>query len=205
MALSVAYVMGCQALSGIAKDLTKMSAKSAVKVLVPKGDESGLFKWVAVLTGSKNALKGAGFFVGGVAARRRSDSAVRCWRWRAASLVVLVFVLSVAAGVDRAGEEESAVHRHPVELAGHQPPVAGAAGAVCGARRVVRRERADLPRERARLVVHAGRRLHGAVGDRLRRRAEPVAGAARAGSRGGRRRARRWRARSPSAWPASRR
>ena len=65
VAASVAYVMGCQALSGIAKDLTKMSAKSAVKVLVPKGDDSGLFKWVAVLTGSKNALKGAGFFVGG--------------------------------------------------------------------------------------------------------------------------------------------
>ncbi|PYR34323.1 MAG: MFS transporter [Acidobacteria bacterium] len=65
MALSVAYVMGCQALSGIAKDLTKMSAKSAVKVLVPSGDDSGLFKWVALLTGSKNALKGAGFFVGG--------------------------------------------------------------------------------------------------------------------------------------------
>jgi hypothetical protein len=64
--LSVTYVMTCQALSGIAKDLTKMSAKSAVKVLVPKGDDSGLFKWVAVLTGSKNALKGAGFFVGGV-------------------------------------------------------------------------------------------------------------------------------------------
>lgn len=65
MDVAVAYVMGCQALSGIAKDLTKMSAKSAVKVLVPKGDESGLFKWVAVLTGSKNALKGAGFFLGG--------------------------------------------------------------------------------------------------------------------------------------------
>jgi MFS transporter, APGE family, 1-arseno-3-phosphoglycerate exporter len=65
MAVSVAYVMSCQALSGIAKDLTKMSAKSAVKVLVPPSDESGLFKWVAVLTGSKNALKGAGFFVGG--------------------------------------------------------------------------------------------------------------------------------------------
>jgi predicted MFS family arabinose efflux permease len=66
MAVSVAYVMACQALSGIAKDLTKMSAKSAVKVLVPTGDESGLFRWVAVLTGSKNALKGAGFFVGGL-------------------------------------------------------------------------------------------------------------------------------------------
>ena len=64
-ALSVVWVMSCQALSGIAKDLTKMSAKSAVKVLVPKGDDSGLFKWVAVLTGSKNALKGAGFFAGG--------------------------------------------------------------------------------------------------------------------------------------------
>ena len=66
MSASVAYVMGCQALSGIAKDLTKMSAKSAIKVLVPKGDDSGLFKWVAFLTGSKNALKGAGFFVGGL-------------------------------------------------------------------------------------------------------------------------------------------
>src|SRR5205814_8720269 len=43
-----------------------MSAKSAVKVLVPTGDEAGLFKWVALLTGSKNALKGAGFFVGGL-------------------------------------------------------------------------------------------------------------------------------------------
>lgn len=66
MAWSVAYVMGCQALSGIAKDLTKMSAKSAVKVLVPQGDDTRLFKWVAVLTGSKNALKGAGFFGGGL-------------------------------------------------------------------------------------------------------------------------------------------
>jgi hypothetical protein len=64
-------------LSGIAKDLTKMSAKSAVKVLVPKDDESGLFKWVAVLTGSKNALKGAGFFAGGFRCRR-SASAARC-------------------------------------------------------------------------------------------------------------------------------
>jgi len=64
--LGVSYVMGAQALSGIAKDLTKMSSKSAVKVLVPEGDHSTLFKWVAVLTGSKNALKGLGFFMGGV-------------------------------------------------------------------------------------------------------------------------------------------
>jgi len=61
----IAYVMGCQALSGIAKDLTKMSSKSAVKVLAPDGADGSLFKWVAVLTGSKNALKGIGFFGGG--------------------------------------------------------------------------------------------------------------------------------------------
>ncbi len=61
---SVTYVMAAQALSGIAKDLTKMSSKSAIKVLVPAGAHPSLFKWVAVLTGSKNALKGAGFFLG---------------------------------------------------------------------------------------------------------------------------------------------
>jgi predicted MFS family arabinose efflux permease len=66
VAVSVAYVMGAQALSGIAKDLTKMSSKSAIKVLVPEEADRTLFKWVAVLTGSKNALKGAGFFLGGV-------------------------------------------------------------------------------------------------------------------------------------------
>lgn len=63
--VSVMYVMSAQALSGIAKDLTKMSAKSAIKVIVPDGGDGALFKWVARLTGSKNALKGAGFFVGG--------------------------------------------------------------------------------------------------------------------------------------------
>src|SRR4029077_16790216 len=63
---AVVYVMAAQALSGIAKDLTKMSAKSAIKVVVPEGEDGALFKWVARLTGSKNALKGARFFMGGV-------------------------------------------------------------------------------------------------------------------------------------------
>ena len=62
--LSVPYVMAAQALSGIAKDLNKMSAKASVKTIVGEGGESQLFKWVAVLTGSKNALKGGGFFIG---------------------------------------------------------------------------------------------------------------------------------------------
>jgi len=64
--LSVIYVMAAQALSGIAKDLNKMSAKSSIKVLVPDGESSKLYQWVALLTGSKNTLKGIGFFLGGV-------------------------------------------------------------------------------------------------------------------------------------------
>ncbi|MDX2319398.1 MAG: organoarsenical effux MFS transporter ArsJ [Moritella sp.] len=68
--LTVVYVMLAQALSGIAKDLNKMSAKSAIKLLVPKGNgdsnNNRLYQWVAILTGSKNALKGIGFFLGGV-------------------------------------------------------------------------------------------------------------------------------------------
>lgn len=76
--LTVVYVMVAQALSGIAKDLNKMSAKSSIKLLVPQRENSGenldnksnseatLYKWVAILTGSKNALKGVGFFLGGL-------------------------------------------------------------------------------------------------------------------------------------------
>ena len=62
---SVSFVMFMQALSGVAKDLIKMSAKSAVKLIVVKDGHQTLFNWVAILTGSKNTLKGLGFFVGG--------------------------------------------------------------------------------------------------------------------------------------------
>ena len=64
--LTVGWVMAAQALSGIAKDLNKMSAKSAIKLLVPAGAEGKLYRWVALLTGSKNALKGIGLFLGGL-------------------------------------------------------------------------------------------------------------------------------------------
>jgi hypothetical protein len=63
IAASVAFVMAVQGASGVAKDLAKMSSKSAVKLLAPKG-QGGLFRWVALLTGSKNAVKGLGFFLG---------------------------------------------------------------------------------------------------------------------------------------------
>ncbi|MDH4077454.1 MAG: organoarsenical effux MFS transporter ArsJ, partial [Acidimicrobiia bacterium] len=93
--LSVTYVMGLQALSGVAKDLTKMSSKSAVKTVA--GDGS-LFRLVAVLTGSKNALKGVGFFVGSVLlAGLGFDGAL----WAMAGvLTVVVAVLLVALNED---------------------------------------------------------------------------------------------------------
>ena len=84
--LSVAYVMAAQALSGIAKDLNKMSAKASVKMLAGDGSESKLFHWVAALTGSKNALKGAGFFVG---------AALLEWIGFRGALAVLAGMLSV--------------------------------------------------------------------------------------------------------------
>ena len=65
--LTIPWVMAAQALSGIAKDLNKMSAKSSIKLLVPNSQadsQQTLYRWVARLTGSKNALKGVGFFMG---------------------------------------------------------------------------------------------------------------------------------------------
>ena len=66
LAVAVPFVVAVQGLSGIAKDLTKMSAKSSLKLIVPEDQASTLFKWVALLTGSKNSLKGIGFFLGGL-------------------------------------------------------------------------------------------------------------------------------------------
>ncbi len=63
--VSVVFVMLVQGLSGVAKDLAKMSSKSAVKILAPTSG-GGLFRWVALLTGSKNAVKGGGFLLGAV-------------------------------------------------------------------------------------------------------------------------------------------
>ncbi|NOQ63886.1 MAG: organoarsenical effux MFS transporter ArsJ [Methyloprofundus sp.] len=62
--LTVVYVMLAQAISGVAKDLNKMSAKSSIKLLVPKEAQGKLYQWVSLLTGSKNTLKGVGFFLG---------------------------------------------------------------------------------------------------------------------------------------------
>lgn len=99
---SVAYVMAAQALSGIAKDLTKMSAKSAVKLLVPDDAQGALFKWVALLTGSKNALKGAGFFLGGALLAWLGFRDSLLAMAGVLALVLLATVLSLPQGMGRA-------------------------------------------------------------------------------------------------------
>ena len=88
--IAVPFVMGVQALSGIAKDLTKMSSKTAIKFLVPEDQGTKLFKWVAVLTGSKNAIKGAGFFVGG-ALLQTAGFQNSLWYMGAALLIIFIF------------------------------------------------------------------------------------------------------------------
>ena len=87
-AASVAWVVGAQGLCGVAKDLTKTASKSAIKLTA--GQASGrLFKWVAFFTGSKNAMKGIGFFLGGVLLQALGFTHAL---WAMAALLALVFV-----------------------------------------------------------------------------------------------------------------
>jgi MFS family permease len=88
VAASVAWVVGAQGLCGVAKDLTKTASKSAIKLTA--GQASGrLFKWVAFFTGSKNAMKGIGFFLGGVLLQALGFTHAL---WAMAAMLALVFV-----------------------------------------------------------------------------------------------------------------
>jgi hypothetical protein len=90
--VSVVFVMAVQGASGVAKDLSKMSAKSAVKVLAPE-TQGSLFRWVAVLTGSKNAVKGVGFLLG--AALLALVGFVPAVLAMAAALTVILFAVAI--------------------------------------------------------------------------------------------------------------
>ena len=97
-----------QGLSGIAKDLVKTSAKSYVKLVVPSGDGRGLMKLVALLTGSKNTLKGVGFFLGGFLL-----GTVRFERATGGMAVALVAMLALSmAALPRAPGKSSTTERH---------------------------------------------------------------------------------------------
>ena len=88
---STAYVMAVQGLSGAAKDLAKMSSKSAVKLLAPSTDGT-LFRWVAYLTGSKNAVKGLGFFLGALMLGAAGFH-IAIWAMAAVLAVILLAVI----------------------------------------------------------------------------------------------------------------
>ncbi len=104
---SVAFVMAVQGVSGVAKDLAKMSSKSAVKLLAPKED-GGLFRWVAVLTGSKNAVKGLGFFLGAALLALAGFKAA-VWGMAAALAAILIaVVLFLPAGLPGRMKSEEA-------------------------------------------------------------------------------------------------
>ncbi len=88
VAMSVAWVVVAQGICGVAKDLTKTASKSAIKLTA--GSASGqLFKWVAFFTGSKNAMKGVGFFLGGLLLQALGFQQAL---WLMAGLLVLVFI-----------------------------------------------------------------------------------------------------------------
>ena len=97
-AMSVTWVVASQGICGVAKDLTKTSAKSAIKVTQAQAKEQGagqLFKWVAWFTGSKNAMKGIGFFLGGLLLQTLGFQASL---WAMAGLLALV-LLGVATSL----------------------------------------------------------------------------------------------------------
>lgn len=114
IALSVFYVMAAQALSGIAKDLVKMSSKSAVKLVAASAapgeqDDHGLlFKWVALLTGSKNALKGIGFLLGGVLLQTLGFQPAL---WSMAGMLAIVLTLTIINVKSELGRAKSAITR----------------------------------------------------------------------------------------------
>ena len=156
--LVVPYVMAAQALSGIAKDLTKMSSKSAVKLVVPDDASDALFRWVAILTGSKNALKGVGFFVGGLLLTLIGFQPALLIL-AALVLAALVVVLALMRGDARPAEPQGQVLADVLEQPGGQHPRGGADLPVRLPRRLVRRRPARLPAHGARLELLAGRRF----------------------------------------------
>lgn len=104
---SVAFVMAVQGVSGVAKDLAKMSSKSAVKLLAPRA-EGGLFRWVALLTGSKNAVKGLGFFLG---AALLAEAGFQAAVWGMAAVlaaILIAVVLFLPAGLPGRVKSEEA-------------------------------------------------------------------------------------------------
>ena len=102
-AASVAWVVAAQGIAGLAKDFTKTASKSAIKATSAEGSGQ-LFKWVAWFTGSKNAMKGVGFFVGGLLLEAAGFKAAL---WLMAGLLAVIFIAGLALLPRQLGKAKS--------------------------------------------------------------------------------------------------
>ncbi|NQV48816.1 MAG: organoarsenical effux MFS transporter ArsJ [Rhodospirillaceae bacterium] len=105
-AYSVAWVVVAQGLAGVAKDITKTASKSAIKITSAEGNGQ-LFRWVAWFTGSKNAMKGAGFFAGGLLL---DVTGFQLALWLMAGMlgvILLAGALSLPANLGKAGASKT--------------------------------------------------------------------------------------------------
>lgn len=100
---SVAWVVAAQGIAGVAKDLTKTASKSAIKATSAEGSGQ-LFKWVAWFTGSKNAMKGVGFFLGGLLLE---IIGFRAALWSMAALLAVIFVAGLLLLPQQLGKAKS--------------------------------------------------------------------------------------------------
>jgi predicted MFS family arabinose efflux permease len=103
VAASVIWVVAAQGISGLAKDFTKTASKSAIKATSAEGSGQ-LFKWVAWFTGSKNAMKGLGFFVGGLLL---DAVGFKSALWLMAALIGVIFILGLIALPRQLGKAKS--------------------------------------------------------------------------------------------------
>ena len=157
-ALSVAWVVVAQGIAGVAKDITKTASKSAIKATSAEGSGQ-LFKWVAWFTGSKNAMKGIGFFLGGLLL---DVVGFRLALWLMAALIAIIFVAGLLLLPRELGKAKSSKTMRELfsKSRGSQSFSRRARFHVWCARRLVRGRPARFPL-RAWLVVSAGRRVPG--------------------------------------------
>ncbi len=102
-AASVAWVVIAQGIAGVAKDLTKTASKSAIKATSAEGSGQ-LFRWVAWFTGSKNAMKGIGFFIGGLLLDLAGFTHAL---WMMAALLAMIFIAGLLLLPSKLGKANS--------------------------------------------------------------------------------------------------
>ncbi len=100
---SVAWVVIAQGIAGVAKDLTKTASKSAIKATSAEGSGE-LFQWVAWFTGSKNAMKGIGFFIGGLLLDLAGFAPAL---WMMAALLGVIFIAGLLLLPSQLGKAKS--------------------------------------------------------------------------------------------------